>query len=76
MFTAGWGRGFFFWGGDLKFFGKRQRWGVTKIFDRRRGGLLIFFSPLTKKGIFFFLDFFFIKEDHPNYSMLEESLVC
>ena len=20
MFTAGWGRGFFFWGGDLKFF--------------------------------------------------------
>ena len=67
----------FFWGGGgagaISDFWKGTR-GFTKIFDRRKGGLLIF-SPLTKKGIIFFL-IFFIKEDHPNYSMLEESLLA
>ena len=38
--------GFFLGGGDLKFFGKGQG-GFTKIFDRRRGGGGVVFSPLT-----------------------------
>ena len=38
-------------------------------------GVAIFFPPLIKKGILF-LCFFFMKEDHPNYSMLEESLLA
>ena len=36
-------------GGHLKFFGKGQG-GVTKIFDRRKGGCFFFFSSLIKNG--------------------------
>ena len=46
----GGGRGFL--GGDLNFFGKGQG-GFTKIFDRRKGWLLIFFLHLLRKEYFF-----------------------
>ena len=46
-----------FWGGDLKIFGKGQG-GFTKIFDRRKGGLLICFSPFIKIRKHCFVDFF------------------
>ena len=62
-------------GGDLKIFGKGQG-GFTKIFDRRKGGLLICFSPFIKIRKNCFVDFFFIKEDYVNYSMFKESLLA
>ena len=62
-------------GGDLKIFGKGQG-GFTKIFDRRKGGLLICFSPFIKIRKHCFVDFFFIKEDYVNYSMFKESLLA
>ena len=46
--------------------------GLPKLLTDEKG-VANFFPPLVKKGIIF-LWIFFIKEDHPNYSMLEESL--
>ena len=40
-----------------------------------KGGLLNFFSPLIKKGSMI-LWILLIKEDHLNYSMLEDSLLA
>ena len=47
--------------------------GLPKLLTDEKG-VANFFPPLVKKGIIFLWIFFFIKEDHPNYSMLEESL--
>lgn len=49
-------------------------WGVTKIFDRQRGGIANFFLHLLKEEVLFCG--FFVKEEHPNYSMLEENLLA
>ena len=47
---------------------------VTKIFDRQRR-FANFFLHLLKKEVLF-CGFFFVKEDHPNYSMLKENLLA
>ena len=62
------GKGFFW---EISNYLERDKGELTKIFDRRGGGVLIF-SPLIKTRKLFF----FIKEDRPNCSMLEESLLA
>ena len=49
---------------------------VTKIFDRQRRVANFFLHLLKKEVLFCGFLFFFIKVDHPNYSMLEENLLA
>ena len=49
--------------------------GGEEDFLTNEGGLLNFFPPLIKKGSII-LWIFLIKEDHLNYSMLEDSLLA
>ena len=58
--------------GNLKLFRKGQGEFLT---DEAGGGGVLIFSPLIKKGSIF-LWIFFIKEDHPNCSMLVESFLA
>ena len=61
--------------GNLKLFGKGQG-ELTKIFHRGwEGGGANFFSTYEKRK-HYFVDFFLIKEDHPNCSMLEALLLA
>ena len=54
---------------------ERDDEGLPNVLTDEEGGLLIF-VPLVEKESFFCGFFFSIKEDHPNYSMLEESLLA
>ena len=53
----------------------RGRGGGEEDFLTDEGGLLNFCPPLIKKGSII-LWIFLIKEDHLNYSMLEDSLLA
>ena len=71
------GQRIFFLGGGSQIFWKGTAvGGLPKFLTEEEEGYYFFFLHLLKKESFFFFLIFFIKEDHPNYSMLEESLVC